>query len=277
MVPGSNRRRSSTPRARSTRFRLPLRRLIAGAFLLAAGSAVALPTAFSARYEVTHSGFTLGEALIQYQQLGEERYRYSSLTRPVGITKLFYNAQIKEVSEGRITEDGYQPDRYHYDRSGRKDREALLLFDWDKGRVVNEVGGDPWAMDIPKDALDRMVSQLQLMHDLADREADLTYRIADGGKLREYTLNIVGREELATPYGRLETVKVSRRDKDGKRETTFWCAPALDYLAVRIDHREKGDNYSMTLEDVDGFAVARKRAVAEEPVYEAGVVPRPPR
>lgn len=230
-----------------------LRALIGAVLLCCAGAAAALPPKFSARYEVRMAGLTLGEALVKYQQLGSDGYRYSSVTRPLGIAALFYNTEIKESSEGQITGQGFRPDRYDYTRVGNKARDASLVFDWGNLKVTNTVAGKTWDMEIPKDALDRMVSQLQLMRDLARDDNDLTYRIADGGKLREFTLEYAGRERVSTPYGPMETIKVTRQEKNGRRATTFWCAPALQYLAVRIEHREKGDNYRMTLEELDGF------------------------
>lgn len=240
-------------------------RLSAGAALLLsllAGTAAALPPEFSARYEVSHSGITLGEAHVNFKKVGDDRYRYSSLTRPIGLTKLFYDVEIKEVSEGLITKDGYRPERYAYDRRGKKARSASVRFDWEELRVVNDVAGKAWEMAIPRGALDRMVSQLQLMFDLQNNDRELVYHIADGGKLKEYTLKFAGRETLETPHGKLETVKVRRRATDDDKETTFWAAPALGYLAVRIEHRDNGDNFKMTLEEQSGFVLGKPGADA---------------
>lgn len=233
--------------------------LAAATLLLACSSVQALPQAFSARYEVTHSGLTLGEARIEYRQTTPEHYRYSSHTRPLGIAALLLRSEIKEVSEGRIVDGGFRPDRYEYDRIGRKAREVDLAFDWDRMRVINTISGDPWKMAIPDDTLDRMVSQLQLMHDLATKEQDLVYPIADGGRIKHYTLQITGREVVSTPQGQFDALKIIRLTDNDRRSTTFWCAPALDYLPVRVDHREKGDNFTMTLRDVRGFTASSPR------------------
>lgn len=236
--------------------------LAATVLLLICGSAQAnqtLPQAFSARYEVTHSGLTLGEARVEYRKLDSNHYRYSSHTRPLGIATLLLRSELREVSEGRLTSDGFRPDRYEYNRSGRNAREIDLAFDWDRMRVIDATSGTPWKTPMPDDTLDRMVSQLQLMHDLASKEVDLSYPIADGGRIKHYQLRITGRETLQTPFGPLETLRITRSGENDRRSTTFWCAPALDYLPVRIDHREKGDNFTMALRDARGFTVNKPR------------------
>lgn len=226
---------------------------IAALLLFASGTASALPQTFSARYEVTHSGLTLGEARVDYRQIGSDQYRYSSHTRPLGVAAMLLRSEIKEISVGSISAEGFRPDRYEYRRTGRNARQADLTFDWEHRQVINSVSGEPWKMTIPDDTLDRMVSQLQLMHDLATHEQDLSYPIADGGRIKRYTLRIVGRERLQTPIGQFDTLKIIRIAESDRRATTFWCAPALDYLPVRVDHREKGDNFTMSLRDLHGF------------------------
>ncbi len=233
------------------------------------GNAAALPEQFTAHYEVSHRGLTLGEATVEYQQFDGNRYRYDSVSRTVGLAKLFYNATIRERSEGVITEEGFKPERYTYKRTGKDPRQALLVFDWGAGRVINDVAGSAWRMAVPTDAMDRMVSQLQLMHDLAARQfKDLVYTIADGGELKTYQLEIVGGEDIQTPYGTFETLKINELRDDNKRATVFWVAPELDYLAVRIEHRDRDDRFFMNLKELKGFE--RTAAAGEKSKLDVG-------
>jgi len=214
----------------------------------------ALPQTFSALYEVTHSGLTLGEARVDYRQIGSDRYRYSSFIRPLGVAALIMRSDIKEVSEGMITDAGFRPTHYEYVRSGRKGRTDEIEFDWKEMEILNPVSGEPWQITMPDDVQDRMGSQLQLMFDLAHQEKTLSYPIADDGRIRHYTLRIVGRETLQTPFGRLEAVKIIRESANSRRNTTFWCAPALNYLPIRIDHRERKDDFTMSLKSLQGIS-----------------------
>ena len=116
-------------------------------------------------------------------------------------------------------------------------------------RVQNDVADSKWEMDIPAGTLDKLVSQLGMMYALVRGETDITFNIADGGKLKEYRFKVIGKETLELPAGTFETVKVTRLREDKKRETFIWCAPELHFLPVRIWQREKDDaDYQSDLE-----------------------------
>jgi hypothetical protein len=123
-------------------------------------------------------------------------------------------------------------------------------------RVHNDVADSKWEMDIPVGTLDKLVSQLGMMHALARGQTDITFKIADGGKLKEYRFKVVGEETLETPAGTFETVKITRLRDDNKRETYVWCAPALHYLPVRIWQREKDDAEYQS--DLESFSASLK-------------------
>ena len=225
---------------------------------LADGSAGEAIPPFSAVYEVRKAGFTLGRADLEFRRPAEGRYYYRLHTRPTGIARMVYSSEVREMSIGHVGPAGFRPDVYRYRRSGDdKAREAELRFDWDVLEVVNDVADWPWRMDITRDTIDRVISPLQLMHDLAGRPADtgqLVYRIADGGELKTYLLDIDGRETVDTPAGRFEALRIRRSDTDSDRRTILWVAPALHYLAVQVEQWEDGSrNFRLVLAEVDGL------------------------
>ncbi len=217
------------------------------------------PDDFTAVYDLKRAGLKVGQADLRYRRVSDNRYSYSLYTRATGLARLVYSSRVRERSAGLITADGFQPEAYRYVRTGGDDdREADLRFDWDALEVVNDIADYPWRMAITQDTIDRVISPLQLMHDLSERSPDtqrLVYRIADGGRLKTYLLSIEGREIIETPIGRFQTLRIHRRDTDSDRETILWCAPALQYLAVRVAQWEDGRR-SATLElaQLDGLA-----------------------
>jgi len=217
------------------------------------------PPAFSARYDVRKAGLTLGHAELRFRRPAPTRYLYRLSIRPNRLAGLFTSSRVREMSIGRIRAEGFRPDVYRYTRSGGDDeRRAELRFDWDAMRVVNDIANRPWRMAITPDTIDRVISPLQLMHDLAHRDANddtLVYRIADGGRLKTYELTVGETTPVETPAGRFEARTIRRSAADSDRVTTLWVAPALRYLAIQVEQREAGDrNFRMVLSEIDGLA-----------------------
>jgi len=143
---------------------------------------------------------------------------------------------------------------YQYHRGGiGKNRDAVLTFDWQEGEVLNNVQSKPWKMDLPAEALDKLLYQLQMKRDLADALArgeqnpTFNYQIADGGRIKDYEFAVLGEEVLDTPVGKFNTIKAERvRDHD-RRSTIFWLAPEYNFLLVRFQQLEKGKGFELFL------------------------------
>jgi len=128
-----------------------------------------------------------------------------------------------------------------------------IRFDWERGSARIATPADAWTLAVRPTTLDKLVYTLVLMRDLGRGAERLAYDIADGGKLKRYVFRVEGRESIETGLGRLETLRL-RREHRSARETTLWSAPALGYLPVRIDHRERdGTRISLRLESLEGL------------------------
>ncbi len=205
------------------------------------------PTGFRAEYAISTRGLDIGRYQSELQN-GPRAYRYRNHSQPAGILSLMSQQTVSESSEGEWHAGRPRPDVYRYDRNGgSKERHAHLLFDWGMRRVENTIGGDAWRMDIPEGTLDKFAVQLAVMHDLAQGRREMSYPVADGGKLKTYRFRVVGTETLRLPAGNYQTLKLERlRDKQ-KRATLLWCAPALGYLPVQVHQREEDENFQMVL------------------------------
>jgi hypothetical protein len=205
---------------------------------------------FEASYELKRGKLRIGTSSIALSTTAEGRYLYESRSTPTRLVSWFLKDRLHETSRGTLNAAGVRPDEYHYQRSGgRQERRADLVFDWQGMTVENHVEDSDWKMEIPSGTLDKLVSQVAMMLALQQGKTDVAFNIADGGKLKEYRFRQVGRETLELPAGIFETVKITKLRKNRKRETYIWCAPALNYLPVRIWQREKdGSEYQSDLE-----------------------------
>ena len=221
--------------------RLILTCLFLAASLSGAVRAGPLPD-FSASYELRLGSLRIGTSTVSLENLPDGGYRYESRSTPTPLVAWLLRDKLHETSSGTLTGDGVRPDQYHYSRSGgKKEREDELVFDWQSMRVSNDVEGSRWEMDIPASTLDKLASQLGMMLALDQGKTDITFNIADDKKLKKYRFQVVGKETLELPAGTFETVKILKLRENKNRETFVWCAPALNYLPVRIWQREKDD------------------------------------
>ncbi len=219
---------------------------------ISSGFAAPLPQQFSAVYTVKKSGMTIGETKRTLNHNGTQ-YQFESITRPKGIAKLFTSGQVVERSLWNFHQNQPRPEQYTFFNSGgKKKRNVQIDFDWTKKQVVNTVNGQPWSMPLEYDTQDKLLYQLRIMQDLPTDQPMLHYPIADGGKLKYYDIEVVGKERIRTKLGVFDTVRL--RHVKGSRKTTMWCAQQLGYLPVRIE-QQKGNNspVTATLKSVTGI------------------------
>jgi hypothetical protein len=251
-----------------TRLRYLTIALFAAVMLVGHGTASAgasLPD-FNARYTLYKGSFSIGKARVRLQS-DDGRRVYSSHTEPAGLLALFRDDIITERSVWQFHDGNIQPLEYQYSHeNGKKSRHVELMFHWNENRVDNTAEGHTWSMDIPDGTLDKFSVQLAVMLDLQrhERGDDLRYDIADGGKLKNWSFQVLGHERIETDAGEFETIKLKRLRHSYDRQTIMWCAPALNYLLVKIEHTEEDDGtFTMELDKVDGLPVTRTTSAGQ--------------
>jgi hypothetical protein len=217
----------------TTVLRLGLLGVLAGLPLAAPAEPSLSP--FEARYEVKRGTVTVGEIRRRLQR-ADEGYRFSSSTRTTGIAALLKKQQTDEYSDFLQGDDGLRLLRYRYERrKGDKTRYRAVEVDWMAVEVHFDFEGRRATLPIPDDMTDPLLYQLTLGRDLALGTRVLRYRIADRGRFKDYRFVVLGEEDVETPAGRYQTVAVQREKDSGSDRSTFYLAPSLEHLAVRID------------------------------------------
>lgn len=205
-------------------------------------------TPFKATYKVITEGSVSlkGEGIRTLQQDKDGQWIFSS-----NASALF--ARINESSRFTLSGQQITPSEYLYSRKVLgKTRKAKLSFDWSSNTVINDVNDKPWTMNISPGVMDKLSYQLQLQQDLARGADTFSYRIADGGHLKEYAFNIIGQEEIDTPAGRFNAVHAQRIYDPAKKErsTHIWFAPALNYQLIKfLQEEDDGKTFSLLLTD----------------------------
>ena len=211
------------------------------------------PSLFRAVYKADYKGLPISAKGIRELTRDEAgNYLLSSQA-----SALF--ASITETSKFKIEGSNVIPLEYQYHRSGiGKKRDAVLSFNWETGTVLNDVQNQPWSMEVPTGAMDKLLYQYKLREDLlaayqaGEPWPELDYVIADGGQLKNYSFKVIGEEMIETPLGTMNTIKAARIKDSRDRESTFWLAPDYDFLLVRFQQLEAdGDGFELLLREAE--------------------------
>ncbi|MCU7808312.1 MAG: DUF3108 domain-containing protein [Candidatus Thiodiazotropha sp. (ex Semelilucina semeliformis)] len=208
---------------------------------------------FSASFSVYRSAIPLGKLELEFSLPAKGRYFYHAHTRPGLLAGLFSGDEIVEESHGSLNPQGVTPERYHYQQDDGDEENTLVHFDWSENKVNTTSEGVTWSQPIEAGTQDRLSQQLMVRLHLAQGSDDLEYEVADGGKIKHYRFQVVSRETVKTPYGKLNCLRVERSKESRPPDYTIWFATELDYLPVRIERKQSSGHYRMVLDELKGF------------------------
>ena len=208
---------------------------------------------FSASFSVSRGAIPLGELELELTFDDSRRYTYHAHTQPGFLAGWFSGGEAVEESQGEISAERVIPQTYSYRETDDEEDNAEVRFDWQAFKAYTSSGGVTWSQEIEYGIQDRLSQQLMVRLELSRGEREVSYRVADGGKLKSYLFRVVEEEMLETPLGELRCLKVERSKESRKPDYTIWFAPKLDYLPVRIERRRKGKRYKMELESLEGI------------------------
>ncbi|QFU74868.1 DUF3108 domain-containing protein [Halioglobus maricola] len=161
---------------------------------------------------------------------------------------------FQEISVFKVDGDKVQPKSYVYQGTGLINRRREVHFT-PGSDVIRSLYKEQW-YDLPytEGTLDRMSQQEQLrlflLNDPTPKE-DVTIRVADAKKVKDYVLTYRGEAEIETPMGKFNTLHFERVHDDPDRKSDTWIAPELDYLMVKTVHVEDGKPVEMVLLDAN--------------------------
>lgn len=207
---------------------------------------------FTAEYRLSWHDMEFGKVDVSLNLDPQGGYRYSAHTVALGMLATIRDDVVDEVSEGRIEGGRVIPHLYSYLHSRPDgDRDIRLEFDWAAGRVINRINDSVWTMELPTGIQDKFSDDIALMLALKDGARELIeFGVADGGRLKRYRFQVVGRETVEGPIGVQPALVVTRAK--GKREPNMrlWLGSDLNYLPLRAEKLDDGEAFLMYLQAV---------------------------
>ena len=222
------------------------------ALILTAAPAMATPPPYTAFYEASAYGNTLKtRSSVNYEP---GRVRMSLDARVVGFLRLFGRFELSREAIISIGPEGLRLlESLHRQVQPRRAREVHTRFDWDTGRAEGVNNGERFSLSVSEDTMDYLSVLLAIMQELQTGTAEQrqTVEVIERDRVRSYRLVREGTERIRTELGRLDTVKVTRRDDERGIALSAWFARDLHYIPVRFDYEADGRVYVLNITELD--------------------------
>ena len=187
-------------------------------------------------YRIVHKGDGVGEERHRYQVRDDGSYSLTSIAKPQGLLALALS-DLKQQSEGMVTQQGLRPTRYVYQYGKRASKLYQAMFDWQAGKLQIDSGGRQQTVSLPEGTQDLMSFMYQFMFTPPLQRMSLP--ITNGRKLRVYAYGFEGEETLPTIIGDLRCIHILRQSGSGEEKTELWLAADYHYLPVKISKTEE--------------------------------------
>jgi len=205
---------------------------------------------FEARYAWVWHGMTVAVSTLTLAHRDGD-WVYRSKSEPRGMGRMFSERPTQE-SIIRVTDSGAEPLSYKADDGTPSTaHDADVRFDWARGRVTGVYEDVP--IDLPTRAglQDDLSVQIALMLQLLRGRTPDNFLLLDKDAMREYSYSREGEETLSTSIGKLQTIIFQSHKQGSPRVNLFWCAPARNYIPLRVEQRRKGEvQWTMQIESL---------------------------
>jgi len=206
-----------------------------------ADAPIAFPERIELEFDVAKSAdhAAMGRVVHRFERDGA-RYVIRTVAAATGIAVLFATGRYVQESRGTLTPQGLRPE-YFVVRRGRAERTEAAVFDWASARATVSAGGTTKEWTLQPGAQDQLSYIHQLSFLIASPSLPVVM-VTNGRRFYSASLEIVGRETVATGLGPVSALQVRSR-LEGESRMDVWLAPDYGNLPVKVrirDHRGEG-------------------------------------
>jgi hypothetical protein len=130
-------------------------------------------------------------------------------------------------------------------------RTHKLNFNPRSKKVTSNYKGKTTTMDMAQQAFDDLSLEVQIRQDLLNGKFSGNYYMAKKDKIEKTPFKKSGNTKVTVPAGTFDTVRVDRIHDDNSRSTSFWLAPSLNYLPVKVSQINDGKKMDLELTKVN--------------------------
>lgn len=126
-----------------------------------------------------------------------------------------------------------------------------LNYNSGKKQVASTYRGKTVNLNMAQQAFDDLSLEVQIRQDLLNGKFSGNYYMARKDKIEKTPFKRSGNTKVTVPAGTFDTVRVDRVHDDNSRSTSFWLAPSLDYLPVKVTQVNDGKKMDLELTKVN--------------------------
>lgn len=208
-----------------------------GTFLMAM-TTYANITPFTANYSLDIDGKS-GTATRTLTQSGNT-FTYKMSARAVGIATANQSATFA-LSNGRIVPNSATTS---YKVAGIGNTHSVKFSN---SQVVSTYKGKSKTLAMSRQAYDDLSLEIQIRQELIHGKFSGSYPLVKKNSIETTTFRKAGSSKLKTPAGSYDVIRIDRVHDDKGRATSFWLAPSLNYLPVKVTQTNDGMTMTMTL------------------------------
>jgi len=205
---------------------------------------------YTAVYDVTRNGDTLGHATVTLQRT-PEGWDYESITHGSNGLAALAAADIDEHSEINDKSGALEMRSYRYRLSTIvKSSERSITVDTTGNRIVSRDRKRETEFPMQPGVLDQQSVTVAIAQDLSNgKHGTLTYSVAGRNEVSTQRYQVGKEQTLRVPAGPERTITVTRlRDSAGGRVTASWFGLENGFVPVRIVQTEpSGEVFEMKL------------------------------
>ncbi len=198
-------------------------------------------TPFSATYALSADGKS-GTATRTLTKSGNS-YQYKVSARAAGVATANQSASFS-LSGGRIVPSSASTS---YKIAGVGSTHSIKFSG---KKVVSTYKGNSTTLTSATQAYDDLSLETQIRQELINGKFSGKYALVKKTEIETTTFRKAGNAKITVPAGTYDTIRIDRVHGDSGRATSFWLAPSLNYLPVKVSQTSDGKTISMSLTKV---------------------------
>ncbi len=199
-------------------------------------------TPFNASYQFSYNGKNMGTATRVLSNNGNN-WTYSFSAKAAALASATETSRFS-FNNGQISSQSFSRQSKVLVHNNRLNIQFLPKDQIIKTQKDDKARSFAWKAGV----LDELNAELQVREDLKKSSGlKSAYYIADAKAVDQRQFVKQGTETVKTSYGTFETIKVLLKHDNSEKSSTFWLAPKLDYLPVKMAHQDGKSSYGLSL------------------------------